>query len=251
MTKVFGGFLLFLFAAGAEGAPIVYDLAADWSDTINSNEVWSYRSSTTILPSVANWTPGLYPYTQPAWAPGTAGGSFLPAWFKSAGDPGPGHDWELGDVVVHSHDFANGLSATPSANVLWISPVDGTIDISGAVWMGREIGRSNDWQLFVNGALISSGSISSGDPFDRLNPFLFSMGLGGPSALLNVPVSIGDTVQLDIVRTSLFGDFVGANLTITATEAPPTAIPEPSTGWALGTSILIVFLVRRWHCSTS
>jgi hypothetical protein len=193
-----------------------YDLAADWSDADNPNGVWTYREGTDALPSVADWTPLTSPVVQPAWAPSTAGGNFLPAWFKSTANHPADLDILVGDVVVHSTDAFNGQSSGV-ANVIWTSPINGVIDISGAVWITRDIGRGNTWTLLLNGVSLTSGTIFSGDPFNRADPFDFATGSGGPAVLNEIEVSPGDVIELRIEKTSTFGDFVGINLTIMAT----------------------------------
>jgi hypothetical protein len=90
------------------GVASPYDLAADWSDAANPNGVWSYRSGSTVLPGVADWTLLTEPTVQPAWAPGQT----IPAWFKSVADNPEGMDFLAGDVVVHSAGVAEN-----SANV--------------------------------------------------------------------------------------------------------------------------------------
>jgi len=91
-------------------------------------------------------------------------------------------------------------------NVIWTSPINGIVDVTGNAWMTRDIGRSNQWILKLNGITLSSGNISSGDPYSRANPFEFINGSGGPSALAGIPVSVGDVFRLDIVKTSGPGD---------------------------------------------
>jgi hypothetical protein len=199
-------------------AATTYDLAADWSNDDNPNGVWTYREGIDALPFVPDWTPlNNGPAAQPAWAPSTVSGNFLPAWFKSTTNNPEGMDFLLGDVVVHSTDGFNG-SASGVANVIWTSPSNGVVDIVGAVWMTREIGRSNQWTLFFNGVPLTAGNISSGDEFNRANPFNFANGSGGPTVLNGIEVSINDVIELRIEKTSGFGDFVGVNLTITLTE---------------------------------
>jgi len=198
-------------------ATTIYDLVADWSDAGNPNGVWTYREGIDALPSVADWfffNNGAA--VQPAWSPSTNGGNFLPAWFKSTTNNPEGMDFLTGDVVVHSTDFLNGASSGV-ANVIWTSPINGEIDISGAVWIARNIGRSNTWTLLRNGVSLTSGNIFSGDVFDRANPFDFANGSGGPTALNGIAVSIGDVIELRIEQGPVFGfgDFVGVNLTIT------------------------------------
>src|SRR6266545_5988916 len=97
LVLLFGGFeqaVMFLPQGVSIASAATYDLAADWSNAANPNGVWTYREGTNALPSVADWTPLGSPVVQPAWAPSSAGGNFLPAWFKStANNPS--------DVDVH------------------------------------------------------------------------------------------------------------------------------------------------------
>ena len=86
-------------------------------------------------------------------------------------------------------------------------------------------------ELLHNGQSVTSGAISSGDPFDRDNPFDFANGSGGPSVLDDIAVSVSDVIELRIARTSISGDLVGVNLTVT-----PAPIEEPVPGltqWGL------------------
>ena len=194
------------FASGT-----TYDLVADWSDTSNPNGVWTYREGVAAVPFVPDWTPLSAPSVQPAWAPSATVGNFLPSWFKSTNDNPGGMDFLVGDVVVHTTDAMNGASSGV-ANVIWTSPSNGAIDISGAVWMARDIDRSHTWELLLNGLSLTSGAISSGDPYDRVNPFDFAAGSGGPLVLDDIAVSVGDVIELRIVKTSGFGDIVGVKL---------------------------------------
>jgi hypothetical protein len=230
--------LLFGGVGRAWAGFIVYDLASDWSDTANPNGTWSYRQGSSPLPEVPNFTFGdsvNFPKTQPAWAPSNNPGDFLPAVFKARSVPSfTGVDWKVGDVVVHTTDWANGPSSGP-ANILWTSPNAGTVTISGSVWQAASLpDRDNSWSLFVNGNLISSGaSIDTGGP-DRAHPFLFSNGTGGTAALTQ-NVAAGSTIELKIAKTagSEGGYFVGVNFTITEATSPP-AVPEPASLTFLG-----------------
>jgi len=198
-------------------AATVYDLKTDWSDAANPNGPWTYRQGSNALPHVADWQglSGDFTGVQPAWARSETGTTNLPAWLRFVSQAGIPVDWQLGDIVTHSTDSFNGVGSGPS-NVIWTSSLNGTIDISGGVWMGRDIGRGNHWDISLNGASLSGGDIFSGDSFDRTNPFLFTSGSGGSSVLTHVPVVIGDVVQLQITKTSAPGDYAGVNLTITA-----------------------------------
>ena len=202
-------------------AVITYDLKTDWSDVSNPTGVWSYKEGTNLLPHVAAWDPTEVGGTQPAWAisGSLSSGELDPAWFKSTIRPLFSHDWLIGDVVTHTTD-ENGTGNGP-ANVTWTSPLNGTVDISGVVWMGRDVFRSNHWTLSLNGVPLTGGDISSGDTFNRASPFNFAAGSSGASVLNDVPVTIGDVITLQIVKTSTIGDFAGVNFTI-------DAVPEPS-----------------------
>ena len=185
---------------------ITNDLRSDWSDLVNPNGSWSYDQGSSPLPQVPNWTALGASCVQPAWAPSDLGGNYLPAWFRSACNPPAGFDFQMGDVVVHTTDEANGRGEG-IANVRWTSPASAIIQITGGIWNGRNIGRGNAFALSVNGSVVATGSISSADGHGRSNPLTFSV--------TGVPIAVNDVVELDIVRTSNFGDFVGVDLTIT------------------------------------
>jgi hypothetical protein len=230
--------LLFVLLTGAIGihqiacATTVFDLANDWSDSSNPNGPWTYREGLNALPHVSAWQGllGDFGAAQPAWARTDVGNTNLPSWMKVVAPATIAHDWQLGDVIVHTTDSTNGVGAG-NANVIWTSPLAGTIDISGGVWMGRDIGRGNDWSLTLNGNLLINGNIFSGDSFNRSNPDAFNT---------TVSVIAGDVVGLEFIKTSEAGDYVGVNLTI-------STVPEPST-WALlatGGTALFVFSRRK------
>jgi hypothetical protein len=203
----------------------VYDLKADWSDAANPNSVWTYREGNNALPHVASWQSSLGGYTspQPGWARSENGSDRVPFWHKSLGFENFVHDYQAGDIVVHTQDDANGIGQGP-ANVLWTSPGSGPVAaITGSVWMGRDIGRANHWALLKNSTILSQGDIASGDPYSRATPFNLAAGTGGPAALANIPISTGDTLQLRLTQTGGSGDFVGVNFTVT------TGAPEPAT----------------------
>jgi hypothetical protein len=193
---------------GSVQAQITYDLRNDWSDTANPNGVWSYRQGTTPLTS-GTWA---FDFTsQPAWL-----GTNPASLFRTQSTAG--FDVQVGDIVLHS---AN--AEAPLVNVAWTSPSAGTVDVSGGVWMIRDIGRSNNWLLSHNGVQISSGALASGDPFNRSNPFDLNAGSGG--IINDLSVQSGDIIQLAFQQTTGgVGDYIGANLIINFTP-----VPEPST----------------------
>jgi hypothetical protein len=219
-------------------AQTVYDLGADWSEGSNPNGVWSYRHGTLALAHVASWEPGAFTAPQPGWAQSGTSTSRIPFWFKSVATPTfPFTDWLPGDVLVHTRDDTNGIG-TGTGNVAWTSPILGTVDVTGYVWMARDIGRSNEWSVWLGGTQLTSGMVASGDPYSRATPFDLAAGSGGASALDDVAVAPGDVVMLQVARTSFYGDFVGVNLTITATPAP--SVPALSDGGSFILGLLLV-----------
>jgi hypothetical protein len=122
--------LTIILKASDVRAVVTYDLNTDWSDVSNPNSVWSYNEGSNALPHVAAWDPAEEGGTQPAWAVSGDGSSheFLPVWFKSVLNEPFTHDWQIGDVVVHTTD-ANVIGHGP-ANVTWTSPLDGARRLS-------------------------------------------------------------------------------------------------------------------------
>jgi len=197
------------------------DLEADWSNANNPNGPWSLHQGNGVLPFEDSWPliPGIA-----GWCTSGTGGPSLPIWFQSQIDGAVGFDWAADDVVVHTTDRANG-AGNGSANVVWTSDVSGTAMISGGVWMGRDIGRGNDWFIYLNDTLLTSGHIESGDPFSSANPFDFANGSAGAKAVHSVAISPCDTIKLELVRTTPAGDFVVVNISIDEEGTLPPDCP--------------------------
>ena len=217
----------------------VYDLTADWSDTANPNGPWRYNEGTNLLPHVSAWTgtTGDFSTAQPAWARSASGTTIIPAIFKSSATVVPVHDWQSGDVIMHTTDPSFGVGGGPG-NITWTSPVAATISISGGVWMGREIVRSNHWALYLNGTLLTQGDVASPDPYSRSAPFNFAAGTGGAGAISSLVVGAGDVVKLELTKNSISGDYTGIQMQIQSvatngTPPKPVILAGPAaSGWS-------------------
>lgn len=218
-----------------------FDLNTDWSDTQNPNGAWSYREGNNALPAVASWQAGLggWNVAQPGWARSQDGNNRLPFWFKSNGSENFVHDFIQGDVVVHTTDDTNGVGQG-FANVAWTSPSDGEVNVSGGVWMGRDIGRANVWQIYLNDVLLTTGTIGSGDAYDRATPMGLNEGSGGTNSVSDLVVSAGDVLRLEFQKASQAGDFVGVNMTISLKP-----VPTPGALGLLGVGMLAMGRRRR------
>lgn len=214
---IFAALSLLLGGFGLSAEAITFDLAGDWSDSVNPNSPWSYNkeSEAPISGHVSDWLPGELGSGQPAWAV-SAGG--VPGWAKSLGlSPATApKDFPAGRVGAH------GSEGGP-ISVTWTSPFSGVADIDGGVWMMRDIGRSMDWKLFLNAVLLDSGTVFSGDSFSSVSPDPFDV---------LVPVTVGDVIGLELVKSGTsFADFVGVDLRIAA------AVPEPAALILLGSGL--------------
>ena len=205
---------------GKHASGAVFDLRNDWSNSSNPNGVWTLLSGTEVLPRFHAWPGDPFSPPQDGW-----GSGFIPFWFKSTSEANFIHDWNFGDIIVHT--VGTEVDNYP-ASVLWTSPLTGRINILGNVWEGRDWNdcgsgsfRANQWNLYLRENLISSGSIEGGDPYDSAKPFPFGLGSGGTDALTGILVSAGDVVRLELIGTGLCGDYVGVNFHI-ETSPPPS-----------------------------
>ncbi len=186
-----------------------WDLVCDFSDAANPNGVWSYNAgSSPIMVHQDDWDPtSCLSIAQPAWAEAGSGYGHIPAWMKIVTNDTKTcwpADVEIGDVIVHANSKGNG-NDVDLANVTWTSPVDDMVDVRGALWLLRDIGRSVKWTASLNGSTFASGDLFSGDSLSRADPARFN---------LSVSLIVGDVIKVEFVRTSQCGDFVGVNLTI-------------------------------------
>jgi hypothetical protein len=219
---------------GTPALAVVYDVSAEWSDISNPNNQWTYREGNNALPSVPNWT-WVVPAVQPAWAPSNTGGNYLPAWFKATA---PAFDYLTGDVIVHTTDAANGGSSG-IANLLFVSPVAGIADISGALWNARNsFDRAQKWELRIDGTLVDSGLLPGNGTVTRSSPDAIN--------LSNISLDLNDQVVLsifmDVPNGSRFGDFVGLSLNI---DIAPNTVPLPAALPLLAGGLCVVALLAR------
>jgi hypothetical protein len=124
-----------------------------------------------------------------------------------------------GDIIMHTWDLENGLE-NGEGNILWTATNIAFLTISGGVWEASFLGRGNHWTLSVNSTVLTEGDIFDGDPYSRAAPFDFANGTGGTNALRNISVWPGDTIKLQITKTSHAGDMVGINFTVAASDQP-------------------------------
>lgn len=226
----------------------VYDLRADWSDAVNPNGRWVYLEGLNPLPHVASWQSvlGGWSVAQPGWAKSENGNDRLPFWYRSNGSENFACDLLAGDVVVHSTDGTNGVG-NGIARVRWTAPGPGKVDISGGVWIGRDIGRANTWRLKAGDTVLRSGTVSSGDAFSRASPALFSSASGG-GQLNQRPVGCNGSITLEVEQASTFGDFVGINFTIAFT--PSACISDLNADGTVSTPDLTQLLVQFGQSGT-
>ena len=195
----------FLLALLASQAPCGWDLATDWSDSVNPNGVWSYNAgASAITTSQSNWLGS----GSAAWAAAPSGFSHIPAWARvtPAGQPTFGPDATIGTIVMHSNDPVSGTDVD-FANVTWTSPISANLPVNRAVWQtDAHTLRDCAWRLFHNGVLLDSGFLGHGDAFGPLAPRAFSFPLA---------IAAGDVVKLEFQRAAFYGTFCCAQLAIT------------------------------------
>ena len=196
--------------AGMGGKVTVYDLKADWSDTQNPNGVWSLREGNNLFPAVENWGGSK---GQRAWCKARSGSGHIPVILKVSVMGFEAKEAQIGDLIVHAQDEIGG-PGLGQAQIVWTAPASGTVDIKAGLWLGRLIGRSDDWTLTIAGVQKSMGKVAAGH--DRNNPV--------PISETNVPIAAGQTIVLQISRsatcanTKTCAEFCDFLLTITLTQ---------------------------------
>ena len=199
-----------------------WDLADDWSDSLNPNGVWSYNKSpgSPFTMHWDDWDPSsgcCFASPQPAWAatqwPNV---EHVPMWMKVVSETTTRTpDFPIGRVIMHG---VQGVLPPVGAGVTWTSPVDDVITIEGGVWLGNFTStRSMDWTIMLNGVPLTEGSLNALDPGSSVAPNRYEDGSGGP-AVLTQAVTVGDIITLEFSKTSTFATFVGVDFAIRSTD---------------------------------
>ena len=149
--------------------------------------------------SVAAWLPEDLGSNQPAWKAATG---HVPGWFKSLGRSR--FDLPAGRVACH----------TPAV-LRWTSPIAGEVRLRGGMWLARNLGRNQGWELSKNGVAFAQGALAWGPTSAK--PFGFAQGSAANNAL-TLRVEEGDVIELRLTPQAGVGDFVGVDLSIAAAK---------------------------------
>jgi uncharacterized protein (DUF608 family) len=169
-------------------------------------KTWALCRSTASAPEtiplahVAEWLPADLGLGQPAWAVHATG---VPGWAKSIGCKVC--DIPAGRVFCHNPTVLR-----------WTSPVRDEIEIQGGMWVCRNIGRVQKWELRHNGVRMTDGRLAWGPTSAAPQPY--SSGSGGDAGL-RAAVEPGDRIELVLERAEVCEDFVGVDFSIVAKAA--------------------------------
>lgn len=196
--------ILFTLSVTSSTKAQTFNLAADWSDIVNPNGTWSYG-----LLSSGNFTPfALHTNTYVnVGAPAFTGNQ--PAWTRTVNTGNNGTPEGMAKSIgISNIDFPServGGHTPASSNYLavrWTAPAAGTVDITGGVWMWRDLGRVEGVSLFVKGNSLFNDvaipsrttGITSSNTFTLADAII--AGGGSASSLSNVSVNQGTQSSL-------------------------------------------------------
>jgi hypothetical protein len=256
MLRSFGICLLSLcgigLLLGTVKAATVYDLATEYSTTINTNgSTWSYRSGTAhdgnyplldLAPGAGpgfggNWTPGPNSAMNPGWQYSVVGTlNIVPYVSKNITGvtqtftSGGTFQWPADKMVVHP-------DAGQLVVVSWLSPGDGIIDIASQIVDAHISGAANSGVTYFidSNAGVGPDSLASG--------LVVEGGDSGPINLSGIGVTAGDRINFVIGLENVLNSN-GTYLDATITFSPPPA-PEPSSLLLAGLGCLVLRRVRR------
>jgi len=154
----------------------------------------------------------------PSWA---AGGADL-AWTHAPHSSQRfSTEWVAGDFIVRGSDGNSTPGQIGPHNVTWACPVAGTLDVSGNAWLVYDFGDHGAvWGVSPNGALLTSGTITSFSASKRATTFDIANGSGGPAVLNEIQVQAGNLIKLRFDKSSRWGALNGVNLSFAHPALP-------------------------------
>lgn len=217
----------FAMAVAAPALATTYDLAANFSDSNNSNGAWSYTYGGTPLthypqPTTANalnsaaangyWGTGADFFSAPFLLKTTANGAST--------SPYNNGDFLAGDVLVH------GPSDGSAVAINWTATGAGSINFSSSIWYAHSIvQRSEVVEAFLNGTSLGSVTVTNG--ITRTSALTSLAGSG-------LAVAAGDVLSFRFSKSAgqTFGSLAGISALVDFTPNAVGAVPEPAT-WGL------------------
>jgi hypothetical protein len=151
----------------------------------------------TYPPHLTDWWSAYVGEGQPAWATSPTS---IPGWAKSVGKSR--YDLPAGKVFCHS-----------PAVLHWTSAINGEVQIGGGLWLVRNLGRIQKWELRKNGSAFTGGQIAWGPT--STSPQSYASGNGGAAAL-RLSVQENDRIELSLEKAAVDQDFVAVDMKITA-----------------------------------
>lgn len=227
------GVVTFLTVSVASQASTTYDLATDFSDASNPNGVWSYNQGGAPITQTA---PTIYLGDRIGWSY-LAGldGSVL-QWLTT--DYVGLHDLKSGDITIHTLSRSLGGDTT-FVGITWTSPSAGLYSISGNAW-DAQFGccRDANWTLSIGGLLVAENNTGVNGLYRTDTAAQFNANLFPGMSLTSMNMTAGEQVTFLTQTTTLYGQYMGVNITV-------TAVPIPSALWLFLSGLLGVLSFTR------